>query len=282
MSLKGLNIYIMKNDIKLLAWAIIILAIMTTGCAVSGKKHAGGASANQKNTLVDPNNASPASEDEFADEGFDLIEEELEEKKPEVADPLEPLNRLMFQANDIFYFWILKPVAQTYKGIAPEPARIGVKNFFNNLTTPIRFANCLLQGKGDSAGTELRRFMVNTTVGILGFGDPAKDKYGLEPTDEDLGQTLAVHGFGNGFYLVLPILGPSTLRDTAGFVGDQFLNPVRYVEPTETSIGISAGKKTNETTFQIGEYEGLKTEALDPYIAIRDIYIQYRNKKIQE
>ena len=129
MSLKGLNTYVMKNDIKLLAWAIIILAIMTAGCAVSGKKSSSkdvaGASADQQNTLVDHNSTPPASNDEFADEDFDLLEDELEEKKLEVADPLEPLNRLMFQVNDRFYFWILKPVTQTYKGIAPEPARIG-------------------------------------------------------------------------------------------------------------------------------------------------------------
>jgi len=255
------------------AWIIVILTLMTAGCAAPKK--------NSFFSLFDSNNV-PSASNESADVNFDLLVDELEEQMAAVPDPLEPLNRVMFQLNDIFYFWLLKPVARTYKGITPEPVRICVSNFFNNLTTPIRLANCLLQGKGDSAGTELRRFTVNTTVGILGFGDPARDKYGLEQTDEDLGQTLGVWGFKNGFYLVLPILGPSTLRDTAGFAGDQFLNPIRYVEPTEASLGISAGKITNETTFHIGEYEGLKSDALDPYVATRDIYIQYRNKKVEE
>jgi len=255
------------------AWIIVFLALMTAGCAAPKKIHLF--------RLFDPNNV-PSASDASADGSFDLLADEFEEQMVVVPDPLEPLNRLMFQVNDRFYFWILKPVAKTYKGITPEPVRIGVSNFFNNIATPIRFANCLLQGKGDSAGTELRRFTVNTTVGILGFGDPARDKYGLQQTDEDLGQTLGVLGLKNGFYLILPIFGPSTLRDTAGFVGDQFLNPIRYVEPTEASIGISAGKITNETTFHIGEYEDLKSDALDPYVATRDIYIQYRNKKVQE
>jgi len=252
---------------------IVLLTLITAGCAAPKKIHLF--------RLFDPNHA-PSASDESADESFDRLADELEEQKAAVPDPLEPLNRLMFQANDRFYFWILKPVAKTYKGITPEPVRISVSNFFNNLATPIRFANCLLQGKGDSAGTELRRFTINTTVGILGFGDPARDKYGLHQTNEDLGQTLGVLGFKNGFYLILPILGPSTLRDSVGFVGDQFLNPVRYVKPTEASVGISAGNITNETTFHIGEYEGLKSDALDPYVATRNIYIQYRNKKVQE
>ncbi len=258
---------------KLQVWIIVILILMTAGCAATKKI--------PFFSLFDPNNVPPAS-DESAVGSFDLLADELEEQMVVVPDPLEPLNRLTFQVNDILYFWVLKPVAQVYEGITPEPVRLGVKNFFNNLTTPIRFVNCLLQGKGDSAGIELRRFTVNTTMGILGFGDPARDKYGLEPADEDLGQTLGVCGFGNGFYLVLPILGSSTLRDSVGLVGDQFLNPVRYVEPMEVSIGISAGEHTNETTFHIGEYEDLKSDALDPYLATRDIYIQYRNKKIKE
>ena len=105
-------------------------------------------------------------------------------------------------------------------------------NFFENLTTPARFVNCLLQGKGPEADRELRRFGINTTAGVLGFGDPAYDRWGLKPAEEDLGQTLAVYGLGDGFYVVWPLFGPSTLRDSVGMVGDSFLNPVRYVEPT--------------------------------------------------
>lgn len=246
------------------------MVFMTAGCAVSEKRP----------TIeirdYTEGGGPPAEGD------FDLLEEELAEQKIKVADPLEPLNRLMYGVNDILYFWVAKPCAQACKEVLPEPVRIGVRNFFNNLATPIRLSNCLLQGKGDSAGTELHRFLVNTTAGVLGFGDPARDKKGLEPADEDLGQTLAVYGLGDGFYVVLPILGPSTLRDSVGMVGDEFLNPIRYVEPLEVSIAISAGNATNEVSFHIGEYEAFKSAAVDPYVAMREAYIQYRNKKVQE
>jgi len=252
----------------------VVLVFMTAGCAVSENSIL-----DTRCSILDENQESRI---EITDEDFDFLEEELAEQMVEVADPLEPLNRIMFGVNDILYFWVAKPCAQVCKEVLPEPVRIGVRNFFHNLATPIRLANCLLQGKGDSAGTELHRFLVNTTAGVLGFGDPARDKKGLEPAEEDLGQTLAVYGLGNGFYIVLPLLGPSTLRDSAGFVGDQFLNPTRYVEPWEVSIGVSAGKTTNEASFHIGEYESFKSTAVDPYVAMRDIYIQYRNNQIQE
>jgi phospholipid-binding lipoprotein MlaA len=261
---------------KLQAWYIVILTILIAGCASSNNNAK--FSTAQQNTLNDPNNVDEA----FADDEFDLLEEELDEQVVEVADPLEPWNRLMFGVNDILYFWIVKPVVGTYKAVVPEPARTGVRNFFQNLTTPVRYVNCLLQGKGDGADIELRRFLVNTTEGILGFGDPARDKYELQPVQEDLGQTLAVHGMDQGFYIVWPFFGPSNVRDSLGMVGDMFLNPVRYVEPTETSIYISAGRGINEGSFHVGEYEDFKAAALEPYIAMREAYIQYRNKKIQE
>ncbi|HUU19552.1 MAG TPA: VacJ family lipoprotein [Sedimentisphaerales bacterium] len=252
---------------KTKAWAIIILAVMATGCAVS------------ENSTLD---TRWSILDENQEEDFDLLEDEYIEQRVEVDDPLEPWNRLMYNVNDTLYFWVFKPCAQVCKAVVPEPARIGVRNFFQNLTTPVRYVNCLLQGKGDSADTELRRFLVNTTEGILGFGDPARDKYELQVVYEDLGQTLAVHGMDDGFYIVWPLFGSSNVRDSLGMVGDMFLNPVRYVEPTETSIYISAGKGINEGSFHIGEYEDFKAAALEPYVAIRNAYIQYRNNKIQE
>ncbi len=268
---------------KLQAWIIVVLTVLIAGCASSNNNAK--FSTNQQNTLNNPNNieSDPNSLDEaFADEDFDLLEDELDEQIVEVADPLEPWNRLMFGVNDVLYFWVAKPCTQVCKAVVPKPARTGVRNFFHNLTTPVRYVNCLLQGKGDSADTELRRFLVNTTVGVLGFGDPARDQYGLEPVEEDLGQTLAIHGLDQGFYIVWPFLGPSTVRDSLGMVGDVFLNPVRYVEPWETSVGISAVNVTNEGSFHIGEYEDFKSAALEPYVAMREAYIQYRNKKIQE
>ncbi len=130
---------------------------------------------------------------------------------------------------------------------------------------------------------EFQRFLVNTTVGVLGFGDPAKDKHWMmPPADEDMGQSLAKFGMGNGFYIVWPILGPSTLRDSLGKVGDAFLDPVFYINPTEVSTGIRAVQFTNKSSFHLGEYETFKDSSINPYIALRDVYLQYRRNQIEE
>ena len=188
----------------------------------------------------------------------------------------------MYQVNDAIYIWVLDPVTKLYTKIAPEPARLGISNFFRNLTTPVRFVNCHLQAKHKTADKELNRFLINTTLGVLGFGDPAKDRYNIQiPDAEDLGQTLATYGLGNGFYVVWPILGPSTARDSVGRVGDMFLNPVYYLDDTNVSIGISSVKFINKNSFHLDEYKAFRASSIDPYIAMREIYIQYRNKQIQ-
>jgi phospholipid-binding lipoprotein MlaA len=215
---------------------------------------------------------------EAFDEDFDLLEDELEEQAIEIADPLEGFNRVMYSFNDVFYVY----VGGTYKAVVPEPARIGIRNFFYNIATPVRFVNCLLQGKGNDAGKELDRFVINSTIGVLGFGDPARDKYNLELKDEDLGQTLAVYGVDDGFYIVLPLVGPSTLRDAGGKVGDLFLRPLFYLDSTGAKVAIYSVRQVNMSSFYIEDYEILKTSAVDPYIAMRESYIQYRKKKIQE
>jgi phospholipid-binding lipoprotein MlaA len=228
--------------------------------------------------------AEPAAEieDEFLDEELDFLDEEFEEEPVRIADPLSPWNRAMFHFNDKFYFWLLKPVAQGYKAVTPEIFRVGIRNFFRNLATPIRFVNSLLQGKGRNSGREMERFIINSTAGGLGFGDPAKKYHNLTPSDEDFGQTLGRYGAGNGFYIIWPFLGPSTLRDTVGLVGDRFLNPVTYVSPTTAAVGITGFRIVNETTFRIGDYESFKESALEPYVAFRDAYIQHRKKKVEE
>jgi phospholipid-binding lipoprotein MlaA len=213
---------------------------------------------------------------------FDELEEEFAQKELTIADPLEPVNRVMHGFNDVLYFWVVRPVTRTYADVVPKPARLGIRNFFHNVATPPRLVNCLLQGKGAAAGTEVRRFAINTTVGILGFGDPARDRWGLEPAEEDLGQTLAVYGLGDGFYLVWPFLGPSSLRDSVGRLGDQFLNPIRYVEPREVSIALSAASAVSDASLHIGEYETFKAAAVDPYVALRGAYLQYRKQQIQD
>jgi len=205
-----------------------------------------------------------------------------ESPPPRLADPLEPLNRALFVFNDKAYYWVMKPVAQGYAAIVPETARVSVRNFFRNITMPVRFVNNLLQGKIRNSGVELLRFLINTTTGIGGLFDPAKNDWHIEPREEDLGQTLGKYGLGHGFYLVLPLLGPSSLRDTAGLAGDFFLDPVNYIDDDRIAIGAHVLNAENEVSLRIGVYEDLTKSAIDPYVAVRDAYSQHRAEKVQE
>ncbi len=200
-----------------------------------------------------------------------------------IADPLEKLNRAFFVFNDRLYFWVLKPTARGYSKVVPEPARVGIRHFFANLRMPVRAANCLLQGKFSGFGRELLRFFVNSTVGMLGFFDVAKIAWDMDGADEDLGQSLGRAGLGPVCYINWPLLGPSSLRDTVGMVGDGFLSPFYYlVNPAEADAGLRGFEVLNDTSLRIGDYESLKKAALDPYIAFRDAYHQRRSTKIRE
>jgi phospholipid-binding lipoprotein MlaA len=205
-----------------------------------------------------------------------------EEEKTAIADPLEPFNRAMFQFNDKLYFWVLKPVAQAYSKAVPESARISVRNFFSNLSFPIRFINCLLQADPGCAATEVGRFGMNTIWGIGGFLDPASSKdINLAKQNRDFGQTLGVYGLGQGFYVDWPILGPSSARDTIGLVGDAFSYPPTYFNPWDVWAGARVYDKVNSVSLSIGDYESLIEAAIDPYVAVRNAYAQYRYKQIK-
>jgi phospholipid-binding lipoprotein MlaA len=217
--------------------------------------------------------------DDYGD--IEDLEMASEEEKGEIADPLEPFNRAMYHFNDKLYFWVFKPVAQGYGKIVPEAARVSVSNFFANLAFPIRFVNCLLQANLEGAAAELGRFTVNTLWGIAGLLDPASSKeINLSKQDADFGQTLGAYGIGQGFYINWPIFGSSSPRDTVGLVGDTLLRPFTYLSPWYAGTGVWTYDKVNDTSLNIGDYESLKEAAIDPYVAIRDAYVQYRLKKV--
>ena len=154
--------------------------------------------------------------EECVDSQEDVYTEEDMEEEEYIADPLEPLNRISFTFNDRLYFWVLKPLAKGYSLIVPEDMRLSARNFFNNLAFPKRFFNCLLQMKFRSAGNEALRFMLNSTFGMLGMYDVAREEFGISAIDEDFGQTLGVWGIKSGPYIHWPFLGPSNIRDTLG------------------------------------------------------------------
>jgi phospholipid-binding lipoprotein MlaA len=200
-----------------------------------------------------------------------------------IADPLEPLNRFFFHFNDKLYYWVLKPVAKGYAFIFPEEIQILVRNFFDNLRSPTRAVNSLLQGQVKDSAVEVTRFVLNSTVGILGLGDFAKDVLDLNSTKEDTGQTLGFYGAGGGFYINWPLLGPSNFRDSIGMVGDAYLHPLMYLDADwEVKVGVQAFEKVNQTALTLGDYELFKETALDPYAAVKDAYQQYRNGLIKE
>lgn len=201
-------------------------------------------------------------------------------------DPIQPYNRAIFTFNDKLYHYGFKPVCKGYNAILPEPARRSVANFFTNLKMPKRLVNCLLQGKLKGAGTEALRFLINSTIGVAGFFDPAEKHFNLKLQDEDFGQTLGHYHTGQGSYIVWPFIGPSNIRDTFGFIGDMLLDPlfwVTFVTPPFTTTGISAYDTVNNVSMDKGDvYEALTEAAIDPYIALQDAYIHHRIKQINE
>ena len=212
-----------------------------------------------------------------------IDDDELAESTPtHIADPFELVNRAMFTFNDELFRVVVDPVVKGYKFALPVEYRSAVRNFFHNLYTPVRFVAAILQGNIDKAGREMARFMVNSTVGILGFADAAKDLMDIQaPADEDLGQTLASWGIGQGFYIVWPFLGPSSLRDTAAFAGDLILYPLWDMAPFYTALGIRTYQYLNDASFSIDDYWTLRKGALDPYVALRDAFVQLRNRDVK-
>jgi phospholipid-binding lipoprotein MlaA len=182
--------------------------------------------------------------------------------------------------------------------IVPEFARRGINNFFKNLYYPVRVVNNILQLKFKNAGEETLRFATNTTIGVLGLWDPAEVWFSLEAHPEDFGQTLGVWGVGPGPHIVLPVLGPSNLRDGLALAPSWiYLDPINNfstmyewaggdsieeLEKFEVKAGIWAFEKVNYNSLHIGEYEDLKKDAVDLYIFMRDVYEQNRQKAIEE
>ena len=187
-------------------------------------------------------------------------------------DPFESVNRVVFRFNDTLDTYALKPLAEGYQKVTPEVIETGISNVFNNVGDVVVLANDLLQGKFHDAGVDTSRILFNTTFGVLGFFDVATHM-GLQRNDEDLGQTLGVWGVPRGPYVVLPLFGPSTVRDTAGRVGDSYLRPYRYINdvPVRNSTW---GLNIVETRASLLSVDRMITG--DKYIFVRNAYLQNR------
>ncbi|MFI5294913.1 MAG: VacJ family lipoprotein [Thermodesulfovibrionales bacterium] len=199
-----------------------------------------------------------------------------------IVDPLEPWNRVMFTINDRLYFWLMKPTTKIYNTFIPEWGRIRVRNVVHNVATPVRFVNAVLQLKFHAAVGELGRFVANTVGGLGGMFEVVKDNPQIGTSDRDFGQTLGKYGIPDGFYIIWPFLGPSSFRDSIGMAGDGFLTPESYITPFWDSVAVQAYEKVNDVSLRIGDYEDFKESAIDPYIAMKDAYYQYRKSKVKE
>ncbi len=200
---------------------------------------------------------------------------------PEKKDPFESFNRAMYEFNDAVDRAVLKPVAKGYNKVMPDPANKGVTNFFSNLEDVVVVFNDVLQFKLAQAVSDTARVFWNTTVGLLGFIDVAS-ALDLPKHNEDLGQTLGRWGIGNGPYLVLPFLGPSTVRDTVGTVGDFYVNPLYDIEPDGTRNWMIALNVVDKRAGLLSAGKVLEEAALDPYIFVRDAYLQRRRNLVYD
>ena len=207
-----------------------------------------------------------------------------------VSDPLEGINRYTVAFNDWVYMKLLKPLVNVYQDFTPDPVEKAAINFFVNLKYPIRLAGNLLQGRWEGAWVETGRFAINSTVGIFGLFTPADKVDGFAPIPkEDIGQALGSWGIGEGPYLVLPLLGPSNLRDLGGMVGDRSVNPLD--EPFSLiddwnwewrSAAISGTDFTANSPGILELYLRMKGSAIDPYSSMKQGYTQFRRAAVKQ
>lgn len=216
----------------------------------------------------------PAAAQDDEEEFFVFDEEEEGEAAPEIADPLEGFNRAMFAFNDKAYRYALKPVARGLR-VLPVGLRTSVGNFFSNLGTPVSAISALLQGDVKNSGSELGRFCINSTVGVLGLFDPATGM-GLVQDDEDMGQTFGRWGVGTGPYVVLPLLGSSSLRDAVGFGANAAINPVNTNLEVGEIVGMQLLRVEVALSLDQDTYEAFYDSALDPYVFFRSAWTQNR------
>jgi phospholipid-binding lipoprotein MlaA len=191
------------------------------------------------------------------------------------------VNRGIFWVNDGLDRHALEPVARGWDWALPDFVQHAVRNAFDNLRFPVVFMNDLLQGKPAGAARTFARFAVNTTVGVGGFMDPAS-KIGLRPRNEDFGQTLGYWGVPGGPFLMLPLLGPSNVRDTAGMVVDTGFRVIGFFLPLVASVGMTTVETLNERSLILDEIAAERKAALDWYAAVRSAYTQYRENLVRD
>jgi ABC-type transporter lipoprotein component MlaA len=219
------------------------------------------------------------SRGEFA-QALSRDEEAFDEEVTEY-DPWERFNRKMFDFNQKLDRHVLKPVAKVWNFVVPDLAQQSLANAFDNIAMPRRLINSLFQLKMKGAGLELARFFLNISMGVGGFFDVATE-LGVPRSDEDTGQTLGYYGVGPGPYLVLPFLPPLTVRDGIGYGADGAMQPISYVAPFAATVGMRGGQVVNDRSLNLETFEEFEQMTFDLYSAVRNAYLQRRQRMIQE
>jgi len=265
----------------------ILITLLLSGCGQENvKPQASAASTTVIHEQTEPILIAKNDQaDTMSDADLDaLLGEDLVE---EISDPIEPFNRAMFWFNDKLYVYALNPLAKGWRYIAPKPIRTSISDFYYNIRAPIRIVNAALQGRGKDAYDETGRFIINSTIGILGLHDVGKDHYNLPRQEIDFGTTLGHWGVGSGFYLVMPLVGPMSARDGFGRLVDYYLDPKTYLINNDEEINtnyviIRAVDAINAISLDTGTYDAIREQSLDPYLVIRDAYLQHRAALIEE
>lgn len=219
----------------------------------------------------------------FADSGQQTdVASAIEPVVADDYDPWQPFNERMFWFNhDVLDRWLVKPVAKGWEKVVPAPARRSIGRAFDNIDMPHRLVNNLLQARLRGAGQELARFLLNTTVGVVGLLDVAKP-LGIERSDADTGQTLGIYGLGPGPYLVLPFLPPLTVRDGIGYGVDGAMDPIGYFLPFAANGARSVVNTINSRSLNLELFDQVEDSVLDLYSAVRNGYLQRRRWAIEQ
>ena len=265
------------TDLRLTTFLVVIFAsACTTG---KGKKSSGESSSPAVPTTTPLSSSVTENTDDV-----DVLDDYA---TAEIADPLEKLNRVTFKFNDGLYRFVFRPISKGYTTIAPKPVRKGIDNVYDNLRFPVRLVNSTLQGKFKRAGLEVQKFGLNTVIGVGGIFKVSDriEKLATVP-EEDTAQTFAVWGIGKGAYLVIPVFGPSTIRDAWGLAGDYALNPINWGLLVNGSLENLTWIPTTANTIrlmpsQLDIYDAAKANSIDPYLSVRSIYLQNR-KSLEE
>ncbi|HNP59760.1 MAG TPA: VacJ family lipoprotein [Nitrospirales bacterium] len=286
---------------RLSIWVILCLTVGLSGCAGNAKstKTQGGMESEPTIQMVEFEDGLHSEGEEKETEFFDPFDES-DQAQGKDYDPLEPVNSAVFEFNYRLDKYVVKPAAKVYNFFIPPDVQQSFSNVFQNIRFVPRLFNNLFQAKFQGAGIELSRFLINSTLGVGGLFDPAKIMFDLDTPQEDMGQTLGSYGVGPGPFLMIPFLGPFTLRDGIGFIGDSFLDPFNWLvlpfieiadaprlvqhDPTVTfsRLGMVAGETVNLRALTLEKFQGVEEGTLDLYGAVRNAYLQQRRKAIQE